>query len=308
MPFPTDEKLMQTAKDLVATLQGIFGTPPGFRPAHAKGILLKGTFTPTPEAGKLTNAPHFTAPSTSIWVRFSNSTGIPQIPDTDGNADPRGIAIRFNLGDEKRRKHTDIICHSTPFFPTRTGEGFLQFLQALKAGTIGEFLGATPSALAFVQAPKPAPISYATQEYFSVTAFKLIDSAGKATFIRYHIVPTLGVQTLSPEEVAAKDSEYLQTDIKSRAESGPISFKILAQVAEEGDVTDDATVHWPETRKVVDLGTVKIEGVLDDNAKEQKNIIFDPIPRIEGVEPSDDPLLEMRAALYLWSGKQRRAA
>lgn len=121
-------------------------------------------------------------------------------------------------------------------------------------------------------------------------------------------MPTIGVQTLTPEEVAAKDSEYLQTDIKSRVESGPVSFKILVQVAEEGDVTDDATVHWPESRKVVDLGTVKIEGILEDNAKEQKNIIFDPIPRIEGVEPSDDPLLEMRAALYLWSGKQRRAA
>jgi catalase len=281
-------------------------------PAHAKGILFSGTFTPTSEAGKLSTAPHFTAPRTSIWVRFSNSTGIPHISDKDGNADPRGIAIRFNLGDEKRHKHTDIICHSTPFFPTRTGEGFLQFLQALKAGTIGEFLGATPSALAFVQAPKPAPISYGTQEYFSVTAFKLIDSAGKATFIRYHVVPELGVQTLSAEEVAAKDSEYLHTDIKSRVEAGPVSFKILAQVAEDGDVTDDATIHWPESRKVVELGTVKIEGVLgdnaEDNAKEQKNIIFDPIPRIEGVEPSDDPLLEMRAALYLWSGKQRRAA
>jgi catalase len=34
MPFPTDEKLMQTAKDLVATLQGIFGTPAGFRPGQ----------------------------------------------------------------------------------------------------------------------------------------------------------------------------------------------------------------------------------------------------------------------------------
>jgi catalase len=45
-----------------------------------------------------------------------------------------------------------------------------------------------------------------------------------------------------------------------------------------------------------------------DNAKEAQRIIFDPIPRVDGIEPSDDPLLELRAAIYLISGRQRRAA
>ncbi len=56
------------------------------------------------------------------------------------------------------------------------------------------------------------------------------------------------------------------------------------------------------------LGTIKLDSLLENNEKEQKYFILDPIPRVQGVEPSDDPLLEMRAALYLWSGKQRRAA
>jgi catalase len=34
MPFPTDEKIMETAKALVAQLQGIFGSHPGFRPGQ----------------------------------------------------------------------------------------------------------------------------------------------------------------------------------------------------------------------------------------------------------------------------------
>ena len=34
-----------------------------------------------------------------------------------------------------------------------------------------------------------------------------------------------------------------------------------------------------------------------DNAAEQKQIIFDPIPRVDGIEPSADPLLELRAAI-----------
>ncbi len=45
-----------------------------------------------------------------------------------------------------------------------------------------------------------------------------------------------------------------------------------------------------------------------DGAHEQKQIIFDPIPRLDGIEPSDDPLLELRAAVYLISGRRRRTA
>ena len=45
-----------------------------------------------------------------------------------------------------------------------------------------------------------------------------------------------------------------------------------------------------------------------DEAREQKHIIFDPIPRIDGIDPSDDPLLELRAAVYLISGRRRREA
>jgi catalase len=45
-----------------------------------------------------------------------------------------------------------------------------------------------------------------------------------------------------------------------------------------------------------------------DDVAEQKHLIFDPIPRLAGIEPSDDPLLELRAAIYLISGRRRRAA
>lgn len=159
-----------------------------------------------------------------------------------------------------------------------------------------------------MQAPKPAPLSYGTQQYFGVNAFKLINAAGKETFIRYHIVPDAGVQTYEAEVLKDKDPDYLQKELPARLAAGPIGFKILAQVAAEGDVTDNATVHWPESRPVVELGAFKLDAIVKDNAKEQKYIIFDPIPRVQGVEPSDDPLLEMRAGIYLLSGKQRRAA
>ena len=59
---------------------------------------------------------------------------------------------------------------------------------------------------------------------------------------------------------------------------------------------------------MVELGTITLTDRVDDDAQEQKKIIFDPIPRLDGIEPSDDPLLELRAAVYLISGRRRRAA
>ena len=93
-------------------------------------------------------------------------------------------------------------------------------------------------------------------------------------------------------------------------EPGPFEFKLLAQIAEDGDITDNATEIWPEERKIVELGSIRVEEILSDeeSLKEQKHIIFDPIPRVEGVDASDDPLLDVRASVYLISGKQRREA
>jgi catalase len=46
MPLPTDEKILALSQEILQQFEKIFGEHPGFRPAHAKGIMLKGTFTP----------------------------------------------------------------------------------------------------------------------------------------------------------------------------------------------------------------------------------------------------------------------
>jgi catalase len=313
MPLPSDEKLIELADHLIEQFDTIFGLHPGYRPAHAKGAMFTGTFTPAAEAAKLSRAPHFAGPPTPVTVRFSNSTGIPVIPDTDPNADPRGMAIRFHLGE---RVHTDIVSHSTDGFPTHTGEEFLAFLKAVASTAPGaasptpieEFLGGHPAALAFVQTPKPAPLSFATEAYFGVTAYEFLNAEGASQFGRYRIVPEAGVHVLDDSEKSEKGPEYLFEEIASRIAAGPVSYKVAVQLAATGDIVDDATIHWPEDRPVAELGTLTLTAPVADNATEQKRIIFDPIPRVDGIEPSADPLLELRAAVYLISGRRRRKA
>jgi catalase len=314
MPLPTDQKLINLSNELIAQFDALFGLHPGFRPAHARGIMLTGTFVPTKDAAALSSAPHFIkSEPTQVTARFSSSTGIPNIPDTDPNAEPRGFAVRFNLA---AHVHTDIIGHSTPSFPTRTGADFLEFLRAIASSGPGvtsptpieAFLGSHPAALAFVQTPKPHPTSFAHEAYYGLTAMKFINSEGATRFGRYIIVPDAGVKHLDEAAIKAQSKDFLFDELPQRMEHGAVSFQLYVQLANDGDVIDDATVQWPEDRPKINLGKLTFTKVVGDNDHEQKQIIYDPIPRIQGIEPSDDPLLELRAAVYLISGKRRRQA
>ena len=313
MPLPSDEKLIQLGNDVLRQFETMFGPHPGFRPAHAKGILLTGIFTPSAEAAVLTKAPHANRESTPVVARFSNATGLPMIPDNDGHAGPRGLAIRFQLAEHV---HTDIVSHSTNGFPARTGQEFLEFLRAAahsgpgapSPSPIEVFLGSHPAALAFVQAPKPCPSSFARETFFGVTAMRFINKDGLARYGRYQIVPESGVEHLDDAAAKAKGPSYLFDELAQRVATEPVRFQIDVQIADKGDVVDDATIHWPSDRPVVRFGTIALTAVAPNNDAEQQRIIFDPIPRVDGIEPSDDPLLELRAAVYLLSGRRRRQA
>ena len=313
MPLPSDEKLIALSQDILKQFDTIFGLHPGFRPAHARGVMLAGTFTPSPDAPSLTRAPHITRNSTPVTARFSSSTGLPQIPDNDPNANPRGLAIRFHLAEHV---HTDIVSHSTDGFPTRTGQEFLEFLRAAASSDpskpspspIEVFLAGHPKALEFVQTPKPSPSSFARESYFGVTALRFANKDGVSRYGRYRITPDAGNEHLQDATAKTKDANYLFDELTERIARAPISFQILVQVATDNDIVDDATVHWPEERPLINLGRMVLTNPVSDDAREQKKIIFDPIPRVDGIEPSNDPLLELRAAIYLLSGRRRRQA
>jgi catalase len=313
MPLPTDEKILALSNAILQKFEALFGAHPGFRPAHAKGIMLNGSFTPTAEAAKLSRAPHLNRPSTPATVRFSNSTGIPVIPDNDPNADPRGCAVRFHLAD---RVHTDIVAHSTNAFPSRTGQDFLEFLGAIAATDLAhipgspleKYLGTHPAALAFVQAPKPPASSFARETYFALTAVRFTNKDGVGRYGRLRLLPEAGNDHLDAAAAAAKASNYLFDEIEQRIANEPVKFRVVAQLAENGDTVDDVTVQWPDSRQLLELGKLSFTEPVLDEAHEQKQIIFDPIPRVDGIDASDDPLLELRAAVYLLSGRRRRSA
>src|SRR5438093_11708477 len=300
------------AEQLLGALDALSGLHPGFRPAHAKGLMCAGTFTPSPEAAKLTRAPHAGKPSTPVTVRYSDSTGVPTIPDNDPQrSGPRGIAVRFHLADHA---HTDIVAHSTNGFPVRTGEEFLEFLRAAAAAgagkpeALGAFLATHPNAKRFVEAPKPIPTSFAREAFFAVTAFKFTSATGVSRHGRFRIRPEAGTEYLTDAEAAKKSPNFLFDEIGPRLAKGPIKLGVFVQVAGPGDDVTNASVTWPDNREEVRFGTLTLTARVDDQEPERRKIIFDPVPRVDGIDLSGDPLSEVRADIYLLSGRRRRAA
>lgn len=300
-------------EEVLQAFDNLNGFQPGFRSAHAKGILLAGRFIPAPGATSLTRAPHLKRRSTPVTVRFSDATGLPTIADNDPNASPRGMAIRFHLAEHV---HTDIIAHSVDGFPVRTAEDFVELLRAVAASGPGAthplpiegFLATHPAALEFVQTPKPVPVSFLKESFFAVNAYRFINAGGMSQYGRYRIRPDGASEYLDAEAAAKQDPNFLFDEIKEKLSKGMAKMRIAVQVAANDDVVNDSTVRWPKDRREIEFGAIELMGVLPNSDAEQRHIIFDPIPRVDGIEPSDDPLLETRATIYLASGRRRRAS
>jgi catalase len=288
---------------LVDQFNTMFGVHPGFRANHAKGAVFEGTFTPAPTAAALSKAAHLQGAAVPIVVRFSNGGGLPDMGDDHPSYRTRGMAIKFHLPGGA---DTDIVAISTNGFPVSNGEDFLALLKAIAATTptspkptpIETFLGSHPAAAKAVATPQPIPASYATLPYFGVNAFKFTNAQGVAKFGRYRILPEAGEHYVSDADAAKLPPNFLSDDVKTRLKTGPVKFKLVVQVAEPGDVTNDATVGWPDSRPIVELGEISITTADPGSLAAEKKLLFTPTHVTAGIDLSDDPLVPLRGQAY----------
>jgi catalase len=299
-----------SADGAIDAVNGVFGRHPGFRALHAKGTLCKGTFTPTPEAATLTRAPHMNGGALEATFRFSNGSGNPHHPDFQ--PDPRGLAAKFYLSDGER---TDIVCVSTPVFPVKTPEAFVELVQAQGAGAAAAFklplvLARHPEALRTLPTAAPSlrpPASYAVIPYFGIHAFKWTDAAGGSRFVRYRLAPEAARETITPWAARRRGRDYLQEEIRSRLARGPVRFTLEVQIAIPGDPIDDPSAAWPKARRVVAVGTYEITDLETERETGGDVLVFDPTRVIDGIELSDDPVLRFRHDAYSASVARRMA-
>ena len=147
------EQAKDVFEQIVDTMNAIFGKHPGYRAAHAKGIVCEGEFTPASTAASLSRAPHLQVQEKPVRVtlRFSDGTGIPTVPDGSPGANPHGLAIRFHLPEGS---NTDIVSNAYNGFAVSTAEDFLALLKAL-AGSGPDAPSQNPSTSSWQRTPRP---------------------------------------------------------------------------------------------------------------------------------------------------------
>jgi catalase len=303
------QSLPQQIADVMVQLAG--GIHPGLRFTHTKGLVVTGTFTPASSAKTISRAVHLQDTPVPVTVRFSDGSGIPNIPDNNPNASPHGMAIRFMLPGGT---YTDIVANSHNGFFVGNGNDFLALLKAI-AGTneksphpspIEAFLGAHPAALKVVMDSKAAAKSFENLDFYGNNAVIFVDAAGNKHPGRYQIIPVAGVVKLDSVASAKKKPDYMFDDLKTAVAKGPVKYTLYAQLANPGDQTNDGSVVWPSDRKRVKLGTISVTKIAPNNEELQKTLAFNPIFITNGITLSDDPLPLLRSAVYALSVVHRR--
>jgi catalase len=293
---------------VVDALNKAFGVHPGFRANHAKGIVAEGDFKAFPIARTLSMAAIFSGGTIPVTVRFSASTGIPNLPDGADAANPHGMSIKYHLPDGSE---TDMVINSLKVFPVATGEEFRDLFLAVAASPpdapkptkLDEFAAAHPS-IAAAQATVGTPDSYADEEYYGLNAFVFVNKAGKRQAVRYQMVPARLVH-LTPADAAKRAPDFLASELTDRLKHDKVTFHLKAQLAGPGDLTRDPTKTWPQGRAVIDLGVLTVARTVPDSDAAQKALLFLPTQLIDGIEASDDPLIALRGGAYAVSYSRR---
>jgi catalase len=284
----------------------VFGRQSGFRRNHAKGVVVEGYFDSNGNGHELSKAAVFRPGRTPVVGRFSLSGGFPAMEDSPTIGRGLGLAFGFPGGHQWRTAMINLTV-----FLDNSPQGFYDRLLASKVvGATGEsdpaamrrFLAKHPEtarAMAINEANPPTP-GFTDSTYRSLIAFYFVNEAGTRTPVRWSLVP---LQRALPPSVDPHNGLFIPLVRQMRA--GPLRWRLMLTVGAPSDPVDDATLPWPDDRRVIDAGLLTLNSIHTDRPGNARDINFDPLVLPEGIEPSEDPLLSARSAVYGASYRRR---
>ena len=295
---------------LVDALEGVFGKHAARR-SGAKGVCATGFFVGTPDGRTLTSSAIFSGQEIPVIARFSIGGGSPKASDKGKSV--RGLALKFDGPGGESWQMANI---SAPVFFVNSPENFVKFLDARRPdpatgrpdpSKVKAFNESHPDSKPQIDwlAKAPVPASYATVNYWGANAFEFTTPAKKKVFGKWVFEPTKGQKGLSEDELKQLPDDFLADELRKRAASTSIAFDFNVQIAEPGDVVNDATVPLPAGRKVVTAGRLVIDKVEAGSGGVCDKLIFNPLVLPKGVGPSADPTLIARPAAYAISFTRR---
>jgi catalase len=294
-------------------------TVPGYRRAHARGIVFHAKFTPSEQIRDLTTAEHLQGPPVPTLVRLSNGAGNPYAPDKypGQRGAVLGLAVRFTLASGV---YSTWAATNLRAFPARSAEEFIAITRLQRSSLRTGKPSAAPL-LAFLLRHHdllPAfrdltrlrpPESFATTRFNGLHAYYLVAPNGDRHGFRYSWIPDAGCHELSAQAERTWPPQYLISEIKQRpAASWTLEFT-LADPGDQwndrpADPMNDQTLHWSNERKRVIAGQLQLAEPHKDQASVE-NLVFDPTNVVPGIELSDDPILHLRSAVYAHAHDRR---
>ncbi len=298
---------------IVDAMEKVSGVHAGKRRSGAKGVCASGEFVSTGAGARLTTAsPLQPGVRVPVVARFSNGGGNPRAPDNAPAV--RGMSLAFTLpGNDS----FEMVMINVPAFGASTLDSFVRLLESrVPDPTTGQ-----PDPQRIAAADKdnpewavqpnwlranPPPASYATAPYFSVNSFVFQNAAGEKKHVRWSFEPVAGRVGLTPEERAARGADFLQDELRGRVARAPAEWRMMVQLPREGDPLLSATAVWPADREQVEVGLLRITSVTPAGQPgECDPMMFNPTLLPAGIEPSDDPILLIRAPAYAVSLSRR---
>ena len=300
-----------TQDRMMAAFREAYGIHVGFRRNHAKGVCVTGWFESSGQAAAISKAAVFRPGRVPVVGRFALAGGMPFQPDAPSTV--RSMALRFLPpgGEEWRTGMNNI-----PVFPVNSARGFYDQLLAFSPepatgkpdpAKIKAFLAVHPEAARALALIKKREVTsgFANSTFNSLNAFRFVDAAGGPTSVRWSVVPVQPIKADAAEQPEQGDENYLFDDLIAQITQHPRQWRLIVTIGWSGDLTNDATQPWPEGRQQVDAGTVTIDRASSEDGGHCTAINYDPLVLPAGIQPSDDPLLSARSAVYARSFKLR---
>ena len=306
------EPVEQTSPEaLITALEGVYGSHPGFRKNHAKGVCAAGSFVGLSETTSYSRSALFSGVTIPVVARFSLGGGDPDAPDAGKG--PRGIGLEFRLADGSKQHMTMI---NAPMFFAIVPKTFLDNLLAAKPdpatgkpdpAALKAFAETHPDSAAMTKfyADHNPPPSYANSAFFGIHTFKFIDKDNKTTLVKWRFVPEDGEKELTNAELTSMPRDFLQQALIDRVKQGPVKWDMWVTIGKPGDPETDPTVLWPADRKEFKAGTLTFTSATPQDGAECKNINYDPLVMGDGIAPTDDPVLLFRSPSYAISFVKR---
>lgn len=300
--------------EVVDAFATVLGPIRSYRPSHPKGTCAAGHFVATPEGTRLSVAPTMSGQRVSALIRFGVAGANPRASDSARST--RGLAIRFETPAGDIFEMANI---SAPVFGAPTARALADGLLARapdpatgqpnpqRAAAYAAYVAANPTVGnqgRYLAATAP-PASWATTPYWGVNTFLFRGQDGQQRPARWVFEPRAGVQRLTPEQAQAAGTDFLADEMRRRVAAGPVEFDMVLQFPGAGDDLLNPTVAWPDDRPRAVVGRLTVTSVEAGAGGRCDPISFMILDQSPGIEMSDDPTLQARAAAYAVSQSRR---